>query len=40
MLALATHIPPSVWVAEGEQAIITAYDLLEEQADRAKDAQR
>jgi hypothetical protein len=40
MLALVTHIPPSVWEAEGEQAIVTAYEILEEQADRMKDARR
>lgn len=27
-LALATGIPPSVWADEGEQAIVTAIDLL------------
>lgn len=40
MLALATHIAPSVWAAEDERTVITAYELLEEQADRAKDANR
>jgi hypothetical protein len=32
-LALATHIPPSVWAEEGDQAIATAFALLEDQAD-------
>ncbi|MGH3099020.1 MAG: hypothetical protein ACRDMV_23785 [Streptosporangiales bacterium] len=29
-LALATGIPPSVWAAEGQRAILTAYQLLED----------
>lgn len=29
-LAVETGIPPSVWAEEGEQAIATAYDLLEQ----------
>lgn len=29
-LALKTGIPPSVWVEEGEQAILTALELLEQ----------
>jgi len=29
-LAIKTGIPPSAWAAEGEQAIVTAVELLEQ----------
>lgn len=35
-LAVATGIAPSVWAEEGEQAIVTAIDLLEKQNERHK----
>jgi hypothetical protein len=35
-LALATGIAPSVWADEGEQAIVTAMDMLEKQARQGK----
>lgn len=33
-LALKTGIPPSVWAHEGEQAIVTAVELLEQEEER------
>lgn len=35
-LALASGIAPSVWAAEGEQAIWTAWELIEEANRKAK----
>jgi hypothetical protein len=32
-LALATRIPFSVWLAEDEQTVLTAFELLDEQAE-------
>lgn len=29
-LALASHIPPSVWLDEGDDVIVTALDVLEQ----------
>jgi hypothetical protein len=40
MLALVTHIPVSEWAAEDERTVVTAFEILEEQADRMKDARR
>jgi hypothetical protein len=39
-LALHTGIAPTVWAAEGWRAIVTAYDLLQEERDAARDAAR
>jgi hypothetical protein len=39
-LALATHIPPSVWLAEDPRAMETAWVLLEEAHEQAEDAAR
>lgn len=38
-LAIETGIPPSVWADEGEQAIVTAFDLIE-QKHKAKQQQQ
>lgn len=35
-LALATNIAPSVWAEQTDEAIVTALDLLEEQAERVR----
>lgn len=35
-LAISTNIPMSEWEAAGERAIVTAWELLEEQADELK----
>lgn len=35
-LALASGIAPSVWADEGEQAIVTAIELLEQQRNRTE----
>lgn len=35
-LAIATNTMPSQWVEESEEAIVTALELLEEQAQKSK----
>ena len=42
MVALAIHtgIAPSVWAEEGTRAIATAFDLLEDERQASRDAQR
>ena len=39
-LALATSIPYGVWLAEPEEAVLTAFELLDEQAEEVKSRGR
>ena len=39
-LAIATRISPLAWLDMGEQAIATAWEILDDQADAIRDTQR
>jgi hypothetical protein len=39
-LAIATRIPVSAWLAEDDTTIVTAFELLDEQAEAMEEARR
>lgn len=39
-LALASQIPFSVWLAEPEEAVLTAFELLDEQHEKMQESHR